>query len=135
MGEAETKRLKDKKAERVEKQKALEAEAEPGQDLAEVMAQKQHDVMDILAKDAYVASLGDSQGHSRSSKQEKNVALKLEEDAQSANSWVPQLKPGALAATGEAPQDEEHLFERRLYIHAMALRHQPYARGMRKLGQ
>ena len=31
--EAETKRLKDKKAERVEKQKALEAEAEPGQDL------------------------------------------------------------------------------------------------------
>ena len=99
--DAERQREKDAYKERVDKQEALENEAKPGESLAAVMARKQRDFLDTLAKDAYVASLGDSRGDAKSADEEKNVAVQLEENAQAA--VLPQMKPGAFAATGESP--------------------------------
>ena len=99
--DAERQREKDAYKERVDKQEALENEAKPGESLAAVKARKQRDFLDTLAKDAYVASLGDSRGDAKSADEEKNVAVQLEENAQAA--VLPQMKPGAFAATGESP--------------------------------
>jgi len=95
---AEEKRIADEKKERAVKHEQLEKEANPGQSLAETMGDEEHLFMDVLAKDAMLASLRDGKNNDRASKEEQRVAVVLEERAQEAQ--LPHLKPAAMAETG-----------------------------------
>lgn len=102
---AQKKELEREKAslkERTVKQEALEkAASAKNETLAESMGQRQRSYLDILAKDAYTASLNARSGLSK--KAERSVAVRLEERAQ----VLPDVKPAALAATGIGREERE----------------------------
>lgn len=102
---AEIKREKAELEERKVKQAKLEADAKKtGVTLAESLESQRRQMLDVLAKDAYIASLKDSNGHTKSSNEERNIAVSLEERAQNTRKQIqmPAMKPGALAEVGEA---------------------------------
>jgi len=99
--EKELAREKEVFKERAAKQKKLEDDAKAGGvTLGQAMEDRRHDLLDILAKDAYIASMQDSNGHQKASAAEKNVAVALEERAQRPSK--PEMVLQSSTAPGEA---------------------------------
>jgi len=91
---AEEKREEEELKERTQKQQELKKNAaDKNVTLAEAMNDQKRQFLDILAKDAYVASM---RSPGKAGTVEKNVAVKLEQQSQS----IPELRPSALASTG-----------------------------------